>query len=372
VLLVALCLLVWVAVAGWTIPGVQHWVDLDIYLRSAANFEQTGSLYCLARCDGLGFTYPPLAVLPFIPLSHLHAPITRGVWTFLTIAALLYTLFVVLTRLKIERWSLPVIMAAVLVSDPVRMNVGQGQASVFVGCSALLGMVIAAVPGGALLAVAASVKLTPAVWILPLTMSRTRSERRRILGFCAAGVVLLTASLSIGIQTNIDYLTKVLPETKRVGFQGSISNNSIVGLFAHWHITGIVPLAADFALGATLILALAWCARGSRLSTVECRVYFALAAGLLTYLVTPISWTHHCMFAPMAAGILIVRGRPWIGLVSLLIWVLPVMFIAVEHTSGVSSAAIQTIRPVNLLVLFVLVTQLIVQGAQGHDTARRA
>lgn len=346
-----------VAARGWSLPGGQHWVDLDIYLASAQRYADTGQLYCLQECRELGFTYPPGAVVPLLGLVQLPVTLVRVLVTALTLSTLVAALAVIFALGRMPRPAIPWALAAVTASEPARMTVGQGQVSVVVACLALLGLALARPAAGGLLALAAATKLTPALMALPLLGHPNPRERRRLLIAIVTAATLLGAGLLLGPRLTWDYLTKVLPDTSRVGALDSISNISVAGLLAHWRVGDPWPTLAAGGTGLVLLALLVRRARGRTLDDSRDRVLVAVAGGLITLAVTPVAWTHHALFAPVAACLAIQRRRTayrLAGLVCLALWMPPLMHIALDHFGRPASALVQSLRPLSLLVLFAL------------------
>ncbi len=342
------------ATRGLALRARQPWVDLDIYLQSLREFQATGHLYCASACTELGFTYPPVAGLLLLPLANLPDVVVRTGWTVATIATALATGWWVLGRVGVPVNSRRFLLAALLFSEPVWMTVGQGQLSVFVGAVALLGYAsLRPRWGGVALAGAAALKITPALAGVVLLAERGPSRWWRLGSAAAAGLTFLALGLLLGVDNTAVYFGEVLWDTHRVGALDSWSNSSVMGLLAHWVLPGQVVQAGGLVAGVLVVGALVMAARGMPSHDPSARAWLALAIALGSYLVTPIAWTHHCFAAPLAAAALWAAGWRVLGGVSMLVWALPMMGIAIEHADHLGTAMVQSLRPLTLMALFV-------------------
>ncbi|HWD09479.1 MAG TPA: glycosyltransferase 87 family protein, partial [Actinomycetota bacterium] len=151
-------------------PLAERLPDLHIYTLAVTALVHGGSLYMLHQGEAARFTYPPFAGLAFFPIAYLPEPVTRVLWTLLTIAAVAVLCWVVTTRLPRRLgprevvW--PLVTALVLASKPVQSNLWFGQISVLLTLAVVADVL--AFSGrrgqGVLTGIAAAIKLTPLVF----------------------------------------------------------------------------------------------------------------------------------------------------------------------------------------------------------------
>jgi alpha-1,2-mannosyltransferase len=220
-----------------------------------------------------------------------------------------------------------VVFLVSLLSDPMTETLRLGQVNAIV-----LWMVVesfACRPGSrriALLGIAAAIKLTPLVFIGLLVLSRRWKDAA-----LSGGVFLATVAVGWLVQGEEAhrYWTELVGNASRVGSVSFVGNQSLNGML--WRLSGPggnqpVWLVGSLALGIGCYwVAMRSLAGGRWLSAVG-------AVGLLSLLVSPISWSHHWVLAipaVVALSMAPVRGLRWFGwagavlLLSRVIWVVP-------------------------------------------------
>lgn len=303
---------------GWTylVPNGANFVDLHVYLGGAAALDVPGTLYSYVYADQtpdfpLPFTYPPFAALLFYPLSRLPFGLVAFCWQVGVIAAL-YGVVRVSQRLL----GSGDVRAAMLWTalgiwlEPLRSTFDYGQINVFLVLAALVAVYSTRWwISGALVGVAAGIKLTPAVTGLYFVgMRRWRAAVFALLVFLA------TVGLSVAVigQQARYYFTDLLGDAGRIGPIGTAFNQSWRGAISRilGHDAGYgVPVLAAIAVTAALAV-LAWRALpapadGDAAQPGPDRLGALLVVQLFGLLVSPISWTHH-----------------WVWLLPLTIWLL--------------------------------------------------
>src|SRR5439155_27012574 len=131
----------------------------------------------------LGFTYPPFAALLLLPLAALPFGAAAAVFCAVSVAALAvatYWLVVpVADRHGLPRWyALGLALPLVSWLEPVRETITFGQINAVLALLVLFDLLLA-VPrkwpvAGAAIGVAAAIKLTPAIFIVYLLLTRRR------------------------------------------------------------------------------------------------------------------------------------------------------------------------------------------------------
>ncbi len=294
---------------GWTYlaPNGANFVDLHVYVGGAAALDHPGTLYSYVYADQtpdfpLPFTYPPFAAVILYPLHFVPFGVLAFLWHVAIVAAL-YGVVRVSQRLigtAADRTAAMLWTAVSIWIEPLRSNFDYGQINVFLVLAVLYAVYTTRWwLSGALVGVAAAVKLTPAVAGIYLLGARRWSAALFSLAvfLCTIGVSLLV----VGDQARY-YFTDLLGDAHRVGPIATSFNQSWRGAISRivGHDAGYGPLVLAALVVTAVVAVLAWRALdGSdalgRLLVVE----------LFGLLLSPISWTHH-----------------WVWLVPLMIWLI--------------------------------------------------
>ena len=288
-------------------------LDLDVYRIGSLVWQRGGDLYgILPRTlhnQDLPFTYPPLSAIVFAPLSRMPFWLASAGISVLTAMSVLVVLVLALRRLGKPRWFALALFPVALWLEPVRETLAFGQ------INALL-MALVAIdclllrrgwPRGILIGVAAALKLTPAAFILWFLVRR--DWRSAIRGLVSFGVVTGLAFV-LDPHDSLRYWTSTVFDTGRIGVAASADNQSITGMLARFGFTGggreVVWLVV-----AAGVLALA--TLGMRRALAAGQPVLALSVNALAVLLcSPISWSHHWVWAVplvLSLGVLGVRSR---------------------------------------------------------------
>lgn len=278
-------------------------LDFRIYMLGGQALTDDASLY-LRKWSGLWFTNTPFAALLFAPWSELPLTAARVLWQLSTVAAFASACA---TALKLAghrptRGVLLAVVAAGLLLAPVYHTLFQGQVNVF-----LLALVLADVhrvsqgrTAGIGIGIAAAVKLTPAIFIPMLLLTR-RTTSAMVAGAAFLGCTALAHA--VAPDASRQYWLHTFYDASRVG-RTYISNQSPYGAacrimgsperVGEWFAVVPVVLAV-----AGLALAAAWARRGDWPAA-------ATVTGVTGLLVSPISWAHHWVWV-MPALLLLLR-----------------------------------------------------------------
>ena len=237
--------------------------------------------------SGLPFTYPPFGAVVLVPLALLSLPVAAGLLTAAGTAALV----------RIVR--VPALVVATLAMEPVWQSFRFGQVN-------LLLMLVVLVDltrperrwSGVLVGLAAGVKLTPLVFVVLLLMVGRRDAGLRAVATFAATVVVGFALMPGQAAT---YWGDRLLDGTRVGPPELAHNQSVYGALSR--LLGEPPptalwlaVAAPLA-GAALVVAAVWWRRGDR-------VLGTGLAALAMLVASPVSWSHHWVWAvPLALAV---------------------------------------------------------------------
>ncbi|RKT52600.1 mannosyltransferase [Saccharothrix australiensis] len=300
-------------------------VDLLVY-RNGSPELFTGGLYQWRLKEfsdqfALPFTYPPFAALLFAPLSWVSWGVARWVWQLLCLACLW---LLVRKSLDLAGSADPrraLLWTALFVwVEPVRTTLNYGQINLVLA-ALLLATLVSARPwlAGAGVGLAAGVKLTPAISGLYFLVTRNfKAAAWSIAAF--AGTVGL--GYAVSASQSHQFWFELLGDASRVGPVGSAINQSLRGALSRT-VGHDVETGPVFLLGAAVaVAATAWALRsavraGDRLAMI-------VAVQFLGLLVSPISWSHHWVWAVPALLWLVQGVRHRLATVTAWAWLLAI------------------------------------------------
>ncbi len=299
-----LVLIVGAAVAGALRGG---FTDLFVYQFGGWAVLHGRPIYSLPDpVTGLYFSYPPFAAVVMAPLALLPTWLAAAVWTGASVAAL--AAVVLLVRRALERpapgWLVALVTVGALALEPVWQNLTFGQANVLLMLAVLVDLVRPERRwSGLLVGIAAGLKLTPLVFVVLLVLIGRRSAAgRAALAFAATiavGFVLKPGSA-------LTYWDEGLVDVPRVGPAALAHNQSVYGALTRLldapPPTWVWLVVAGPVALAVLIVGAGWWRRGDR-------VLGTGLGGLAMLLASPISWSHHWVWAVPIALVLWERSR---------------------------------------------------------------
>jgi alpha-1,2-mannosyltransferase len=282
-------------------------LDLSVYRAGSQRLLDGASTYAQPYGD-LPFTYPPFAALVMVPLAVLPSVLAELALPLLSATALVF----VWHRCGVTtRWLLLVAPASA-VFEPVWMTQHFGQVNLL-----LLALVLGDLVGptsrwrGVLTGIAASIKLTPLVFLGYLLVTR----QWRAAGVMAASfAVTVLVPIVLIPRDGVRFWTSVLPDAGRIGAPWYAGNQSLMGVLARlggeaswvrpvWLVTSVVVVLLALWLAHALFV------RGDLLGAVS-------ATGLASLLASPVSWSHHWVWC-IPLGVVLFQhagrlaGLPW-------------------------------------------------------------
>lgn len=275
----------------WRFPAYR--VDLDVYRLGSAALLHGQALYGTLPPTGDGqlllFTYPPFAAIVLAPLALLPYWAACLALTLLTLGLLAVVLRTVLGT----PYAWPLLVGAEVL-EPVLRTVYAGQIDLLLLTLVVLDVLVVAPrwPRGLLIGLAAAIKLTPAIFLLYFLLRRDgRAALTAVLTFAAA----TAAGFLLAGADSVRYWTGALWDTGRVGEPTYAGNQSLLGLLARAGVPADARTAWWLPLVAVVLVLTALGMRRA-LAAGETTVALGLNAvgGLL---VSPISWTHHWVWA---------------------------------------------------------------------------
>ena len=291
------------AVVGTVVGGFP---DLHVYRYGGQALLDQAPVYDADDpVTGYPFTYPPFAAVLFAPLALVPGWLAAALWTGLSAACLAGALVLVLRALgrPAPGWLVVLLAAGALALEPVWQNFAFGQVN-----TVLMLVVLVEVLrperrwSGVLLGLAAGVKLTPLVLVVLLVLVGRRGAAGRATLVFLGTVLVGTLTVAGGTA----YWTDGLLDPGRVGPPELAHNQSVSGALARLldgpPATALwLAVAGPLALG-TVLVAAAWWRRGDRLLGT-------CLGAMAMLLASPVSWSHHWVWAVPVGLLLWNRSR---------------------------------------------------------------
>ena len=282
-------------------PTLRMQVDLMVYRFAAERLMAGLDLYSTGLTGNhteLLFIYPPFAAICAVPLALLDSATAQWLWLLAMVAALTYAVVRMLKSMGMRAGGALVSLAALLIGviswlEPLRLTVELGQ----------INLVLLVLVVGDLLAprqskwsgigigLAAGLKLTPALFILYLLVTR-RIRAAMVATATFAGTVGLGFVVAPS-DSRTYWLHGRFDDVNRISHD-PLANTSVGGLLLRLHgsATAATVAAAIVAAVAIVIAAIAY-RRGQAVLAVA-------IVGLASAAASPFSWSHHWVwFAPL-------------------------------------------------------------------------
>ncbi len=285
-----------------------QFADIHVYRMGGGAVLHGEPLYRL-RAGALPFTYPPFAAVVFTVLTVIPLAAAEALLTAASVAALPVLLYLAL-RLPgpaaltgRPAWTAALAVAAAAIwLDPARATLGYGQVDMVLATAVLYDL---ARPGtcrwkGAATGLAAGIKLTPAIFVAYLLL--TRQYRAAVT---AAAVFAGTVAVGFAVlpASSAWFWAGEFASPGRVSPAADPENQSLLGVLSRTlHTANVLPLWLPLA-AAVAVTGLALAAVAGRRGDEAAGFSLCAVTGLL---ISPISWTHHWVIAIPA---LLVAGR---------------------------------------------------------------
>ncbi|MEU4741762.1 mannosyltransferase [Actinosynnema sp. NPDC023658] len=300
-------------------------VDLMVY-RNASPELFTGLLYDWRLKEfsdqfALPFTYPPFSALVFVPLSWVPWGVARWFWQLVCLACLWFTTRKSLQLLGSHDPRRAMLWTGLFVwVEPVRTTLNYGQINLVLA-ALLLGTMVSARnwKRGAGVGIAAGLKLTPAISGLYFLVNR---QYKAAVWSIAAFFGTVAVAYAVSPALSNEYWFHLLGDASRVGPVGSAINQSLRGALSR-------TVGYDIGTGPLFLAAVAVAAvlAGFALrAAVKAKDVLAMvvAVQFLGLLVSPISWSHHWVWAVPALMWLIYSARHRLATATAVAWVLAI------------------------------------------------
>ena len=290
----------------------RNFFDLSVYYGAVRHWAQGGFLYdFVAPNSTYGFTYTPFAALVMLPAALMPWPVAIVASCAATIVAtvLLVSWFVdpIARRNGWVPWyAVGVVVACAVAFDPLRETFLFGQVNMYlvalVGFDLLFLVRRGSRFAGVGVGLATALKLTPGVFLIYLLVTG-RWRAALTASSAAAGATMVGAALAP--DASLVFWTDALWSTHRVGQADYISNQSLNGAVAR--INPLDPSTALWLVAVAAVLAV-WVVRVRRAAAAgDEKTGFALT-GVVTCLISPITWVHHLVWVMPALLVLLDRA----------------------------------------------------------------
>ncbi len=305
-----------------------NFFDLRIYHGAVAWWTSGGDLYRYVNPDtGLGFTYPPFAAIIMRPMAWLSVPAAGWLSGIASVAAFAFIVALAVRpmarRYGWRTWyATALIVPPLVATDPIRETLGFGQVNLLLAAlifadlvglrwrartAALrervggpaVGFLASGAWAGVGIGLAASVKITPGLFILYLMFSR---QWRAVFVAIGTAIGATFAAWMIAGHESWTYFSSVLWQTDRVGAADASPNQSLAGVLARLFDSSDSPPLVWFTF-ALVVLALGISRAVTAHRDGDEFTAFVLV-GLTANAVCPISWTHHLVFPVLAIIVL--------------------------------------------------------------------
>ncbi|MGH3415086.1 MAG: glycosyltransferase 87 family protein [Actinocrinis sp.] len=287
-------------------------IDLDVYRLGAHAWltgkDLYGQLPLTSNGLNLGFTYPPISAVVMSPLAEVSSRLAGILMTAITLGLLVSVIALFLRTAGLagrrRSWRLAMLLLPVaVVFEPVRTDLAYGQVNVLLMALVTFDCLMPDTwwrvagrpvgwPRGALVGLAAAMKLTPAVFVVYFVARRQwRAAITSLVSFfVVSGIGALVAP-----HDSTRYWTKMVFDTGRIGPLVFAGNQSINGFLYRTRLTGTAEhdawLAVGFVVGVIGLIAIFRAARAGR------QILTLSLTACTSLLVSPVSWSHHWVWA---------------------------------------------------------------------------
>ncbi|MCW2729227.1 MAG: putative conserved integral rane protein, partial [Mycobacterium sp.] len=167
-------------------------------------------------------------------------------------------------------------------------------------------------PRGLLLGLAIALKLTPAVFLLYFLLRR---DTRALLASVASAILATALGFVVAAHDSWEYWTETVHDTDRIGTATYLTNQNIAGTLARLGL-GETPRFVIWLIACFAVLGLTvWAVRrvlrsgeSSELRSGDKAVLALICVAMFGLVVSPVSWSHHWVWALPAVLVTAVLG----------------------------------------------------------------
>jgi alpha-1,2-mannosyltransferase len=278
--------------------------DLHVYRNGGRAIVHGTALYSMVTDGKLLFTYPPLSAVLAVPMTWVSWHQAQGAWMLMIYLPLLlvawYAFRPMLTRAgRYAPAVFAVLVAGCALLAPMRQEVHYGQVDILLVALCAADCLARRTwwPRGALIGLAAAIKLVPGVFIVYLLITGRRKAAVVAAGSFAAwtGLAWLIAPSDSAV-----YWTSAVFSSRRLGPNVPVANQSLRGLLLRAFFPG--PLPTALWIGIALVVAAAGFFAARRVWQRGYAVGGVAITGLLAALLSPVAWIHHYCWIILAVG----------------------------------------------------------------------
>lgn len=290
-------------------------IDLEVYRFAVLEWWRGGDFYGPLPATEAGiqlpFIYPPFAVVAAIPFTAVPWTLSVTFLFALNLACLCGTLYVVGRRvwpsagtrgaLLVATGGLPLALAL----EPTRETFGFGQVNIL-----LMGLVAidclapnARWPRGIGIGLAAAIKLTPAAFVLYFLL---RKDFRAVVVAGVTGIVATGIGFLAAPEASMRYWGGEFAKASGLSESPFRTNQSFAAVFARFGIEKPLQTVVVAVCVLALLVAVVYVVRRSAPATG------LMTVAVLALLASPISWSHHWVWATPALIVLAAHAaRAW-------------------------------------------------------------
>lgn len=297
-------------------------LDMEVYRAGARAFLDNSPLYDHSfNINGvvLPFIYPPFGAAILAPFALVNGHTAALAVLSISAALTFVCLWVVSQALMSNRFHATVFACLMwplaLLSEPHTMNASFGQINVLVMALCVLDLVPRKrwLPQGTLIGIAAAIKLTPVALCLFFLLKK---DFRAIVWAALTGVAVTLLTACFRFTATKQFFTDTIfkmNSTNEAGVSTAyLTNQSIKGMLARWAPSEEAAQAHQGLIDALwlVFVIIAIIAVGRLMMLMlerNMEVDAALANAGLMLVISPISWSHHWVWMPLFAMVLIYR-----------------------------------------------------------------
>lgn len=270
-----------------------HFIDLQVYIDAAERLFLNKGLY--NHEEGyLPYTYPPIASFFFIPFIFIESEWAAVLMTMFSLILMVRVVYLLLSIIGFKDLRLIFLLSfLMLLLEPVTETFGFGQVNLI-----LLWLIVEDILGnslflkrGILTGIASAIKLTPLIFIFSFVIgNKIRTAVMASLAFVICGLI----GIIIVRDDSFLFWSNLIFDPKRVGGVAYATNQSVNGLL--WRLLGEGGSLYIWAIIGVLNGAI--CTLISRsLIQKDDKLGFLSFTALAMLLISPISWSHHWVWA---------------------------------------------------------------------------
>lgn len=317
---IVLCVLAWLLVYDpanrpWIQTHQYPFVAFDLLARMSEVHNARAGSNIYIPLNSSGFTYPPPAIILFLPFTYVPFNTTFLIWNLLTMVCLALTFLVVLRVTRTGPWLLHVAIAiwacvlCALLFPPMQDTLAWGQTSTLL--LLLVAVDVLAVRGrsqGVLLGLATALKLYPGVVIV---FWLVRRQRRPAITATISFLLITAISWALWPRSSWWFFSKLLIGGREITLfelPGTVNISSApLSFFLRIRLLPHTPaVVAGVFVSALLAVVGLWLA--ARLDRLGYKVSALVMLVCTSVIISPLAWDHYFTFAPLLVFVIMEVG----------------------------------------------------------------